>query len=107
KALQIQIEQLRAARDVLATFVTSVQDQVEVVLSGINNSDEVARNAALEALRLRPNVPEPTEEEVLAGTPLRQVAEPQLQEVADTTSETRPRARRAPKEEVTDVNVTE
>jgi len=63
KALQIQIEQLRAARDVLATFVTSVQDQVENVLSGINNSDEVARNAALEALRLRPNMPEPTEEE--------------------------------------------
>jgi len=40
------------------------------VLSGINNSDDVARNAALEALRLRPNVPEPTEEEVLASTPL-------------------------------------
>jgi cell division septum initiation protein DivIVA len=109
KALQIQIEQLRAARDVLATFVTSVQDQVEGVLSGINNSDEVARNAALEALRLRPNVPEPTEEEVLAGTPLRQVAEPQLQEVTETSSEARPRApRRAPKEEVAAVaDVTE
>ena len=115
KALQIQIEQLRAARDVLATFVTSVQDQVEGVLSGINNSDEVARNAALEALRLRPNVPEPTEEEVLAGTPLRKVAEPRLHEaaearlheVADAPSESRPRARRATKEEVTDVNVTE
>ena len=99
KALQIQIEQLRAARDVLATFVTSVQDQVEGVLSGINNSDEVARNAALEALRLRPNVPEPSEEEVLAGTPLRQVAEPQFHEVVVSTSESRPRARRAPKEE--------
>jgi cell division septum initiation protein DivIVA len=98
KALQIQIEQLRAARDVLATFVSSVQDQVDTVLSGINNSDEVARNAALEALRLRPNVPEPTEEEVLAGTPLRQVAEPQLQAAPDVT-ETRPRPRRAPKDE--------
>jgi len=107
KALQIQIEQLRAARDVLATFVTSVQDQVDVVLSGINNSDEVARNAALEALRLRPNVPEPSEEEVLAGTPLRKVAEPQLQEVPDAPTESRPRARRAPKEEVAGVNVTE
>jgi len=30
KALQIQIEQLRAARDVLATFVTSVQDQLKM-----------------------------------------------------------------------------
>ena len=106
KALQIQIEQLRAARDVLATFVTSVQDQVEGVLSGINNSDEVARNAALEALRLRPNVPEPTEEEVLASTPLRQVAEPQLQEVTDLPTEARPRGRRAPKDDamsVTDI----
>jgi cell division septum initiation protein DivIVA len=101
KALQIQIEQLRAARDVLATFVTSVQDQVEVVLSGINNSDDVARNAALEALRMHPNVPEPTEEEVLAGTPLRKVAEPQLQEVNDASIEDKPRTRRAVKDEVT------
>jgi len=107
KALQIQIEQLRAARDVLATFVTSVQNQVNDVLSGINNSDEVARNAALEALRLRPNVPEPTEEEVLAGTPLRQVAEPRLQEVTDVTA-TKPRARKLPKDELTPVpDVTE
>ncbi|HUZ41652.1 MAG TPA: DivIVA domain-containing protein [Acidimicrobiales bacterium] len=107
KALQIQIEQLRAARDVLATFVTSVQNQVDDVLSGINNSDEVARNAALEALRLRPNVPEPTEEEVLAGTPLRQVAEPRLQEVTDVTA-TKPRARKLPKDELTPVpDVTE
>jgi cell division septum initiation protein DivIVA len=107
KALQIQIEQLRAARDVLATFVTSVQDQVEGVLSGINNSDEVARNAALEALRLRPNVPEPTEEEVLAGTPLRQVAEPQLHAATEVPAEARPRAPRTPKEEVRAVDVTE
>jgi hypothetical protein len=107
KALQIQIDQLRAARDVLATFVTSVQNQVDEVLSGINNSDEVARNAALEALRLRPNVPEPTEEEVLAGTPLRQVAEPRLQEVTEVTA-AKPRARKLPKDEITPVpDVTE
>lgn len=103
KALQIQVEQLRAARDVLATFVTSVQEQVEVVLSGINNSDEVARNAALEALRLRPNVPEPTEEEVLASTPLRQVAEPRLRGVSDEVIEPKPRARRSPKDGITSV----
>ncbi len=107
KALQIQIEQLRAARDVLATFVTSVHEQVEGVLSGINNSDEVARNAALEALRLRPNTPEPTEEEVLAGTPLRQVAEPTLRVIDETSGETRPRARRVPKEETMVADVTE
>ena len=108
KALQIQIEQLRAARDVLSTFVGSVQEQVEHVLSGINGSDEIARNAALEVLRLRPNVPEPTEEEVLAGTPLRQVAEPQLREVTDQPTESRTRTRRAPKDEVAiDLDVTE
>ncbi len=95
KALQIQVEQLRAARDVLATFVSSVQDQVENVLSGINSSDEVARNAALEALRLRPNLPEPTEEEVLATTPLRHVAEPQLHDA--TVIDAKARARREPK----------
>jgi hypothetical protein len=107
KALQIQIEQLRAARDVLATFVSSVQDQVEGVLSGINNSDDVARTAALEALRLRPNVPEPSEEEVLAGTPLRQVAEPKLREVSSTPTETKARPRRAPKDDVVLADVTE
>jgi cell division septum initiation protein DivIVA len=107
KALQIQIEQLRAARDVLATFVTSVQDQVENVLSGINNSDEVARNAALEALRMRPNLPEPTEDEVLAGTPLRQVAEPRLHEVTDAPSERRSRRRGAKDETVIAADVTE
>jgi cell division septum initiation protein DivIVA len=80
KALHMQIDQLRAARDTLATFVSSIQDQVETVLTGINNSDDVARNAALEALRLRPPGAEPTEEELLAGTPLRNVAEPQLRD---------------------------
>ena len=43
------------------------------MLSGINNSDEVARTAALEALRCDRTLPEPTEEELLAGTPLREV----------------------------------
>jgi cell division septum initiation protein DivIVA len=106
KALQIQIEQLRAARDILGTFVSSVQAQVEDVLSGINNSDEVARNAALEALRLRPNVPEPSEDEVLANTPLRQVPEPRLREASEAP-EVKGR-RRAPKEETPlDPNVTE
>jgi cell division septum initiation protein DivIVA len=73
RALHIQIDQLRAARDTLATFVQSVRDSVDTVLSGINGSDEAARHAALEALRLRPPSREPTEEELLAGTPLREV----------------------------------
>jgi len=76
KALHLQIEQLRAARDSLGVSVSQLRDQVESALDSLNASDEVARNAALEALRLRPASPEPTEEELLAGTPLRQVAAP-------------------------------
>jgi cell division septum initiation protein DivIVA len=73
KALHLQIDQLRAARDSLATFVTTLRQQVDDILSGINGSDEAARAAALEALRSHAGAPEPTEEELLAGTPLREV----------------------------------
>ena len=85
KALHIQIDQLRAARDSLGAFVHSVRDEVDGLLDGIITSDDAARNAALEALRLRPPVPEPTEEELLAGTPLREVPDAQLKPVPDTT----------------------
>jgi hypothetical protein len=73
KTLHVQIDQLRAARDTLATFVQSVRDSIDGVLDGINGSDDAARNAALEALRLRPALREPTEEELLEGTPLREI----------------------------------
>jgi len=76
KALYLQIEQLRAARDSLGVSVSQLRDQVENALDSLNASDEVARNAALEALRLRPTSPELTEEELLAGTPLRKIAAP-------------------------------
>ena len=79
KALHLQIDQLRAARDTLATFVHSVRDSIDAVLDGINSSDEAARHAALEALRLRPPSREPTEEELLEGTPLREVPPPALE----------------------------
>jgi len=82
KALHIQIDQLRAARDSMNSFVQSIREQIDVMLDHINGSDEAARAAALEALRLRPPSTEPTEEELLAGTPLRHVPEPQLQQVA-------------------------
>jgi cell division septum initiation protein DivIVA len=97
KALHMQIDQLRAARDTLGTFVGTLREQVDTVLAGINSSDEAARSAALEALRLRPTTPEPTEEELLAGTPLRQVVAPDLQEAPDTSEITKPRARKAAK----------
>ncbi|HUX05265.1 MAG TPA: DivIVA domain-containing protein [Acidimicrobiales bacterium] len=85
KALHLQIEQLRAARDHLGVYVTNLRDQVDEVLGGLNNSDETARAAALEALRLQPASPEPTEEELLAGTPLRSV--PDVAPVAAPTLE--------------------
>ncbi len=75
KALHLQIEQLRTARDTLGTFVNSVRQQVDDVLTGIQSSDEAARAAALDVLRHQPPVPEPTEDELLAGTPLREVPE--------------------------------
>jgi cell division septum initiation protein DivIVA len=97
KALHMQIDQLRAARDTLAAFVGTLREQVDSVLAGINSSDEAARSAALEALRLRPTSPEPTEEELLAGTPLRQVVAPELQETPDTSEIIKPKARKAVK----------
>jgi chaperonin cofactor prefoldin len=85
KALHMQIDQLRAARDTLGTFVATLREQVDSVLDGINNSDEAARSAALDALRQRPTTPDPTEEELLAGTPLRHVAAPELEPTPDVT----------------------
>jgi len=78
KALHLQIDQLRAARDTLSTFVHSVRESIDAVIDGLNSSDDAARHAALEALRLRPPSREPTEEELLEGTPLREVPAPAL-----------------------------
>jgi cell division septum initiation protein DivIVA len=85
KALHLQIDQLRVARDHLGAYLTGLREEVESVLGGLNASDEAARVAALEALRLRPVTPEPTEEELLAGTPLRTVPEVTLEEVVVET----------------------
>jgi hypothetical protein len=101
KALHLQIDQLRAARDSLATFVQSVRESIDAVLNGINSSDEAARHAALEALRLRPPSREPTEEELLEGTPLREVPppapEPVTTELSEQTEAPKPRTRRSAK----------
>lgn len=96
KALQLQIEQLRAARDTLGSFVSLVRQQVDDVVSGIDSSDEVARAAALDALRQHSNAPEPSEEELLAGTPLREVPENAPDAPADPNA-TKSRSRRATK----------
>jgi len=96
KALHIQIDQLRAARDTLGEFVGGLREQVDQVLAGINASDEVARNAAIEALRLRPVTPEPSEAELLANTPLRAVPDVAVETPDDASPTPRPRARKAP-----------
>ena len=100
KALHLQIEQLRAARDSLSSSIGLLRDQVEVALDAMNASDDAARNAALEALRLRPQTPEPTEEELLAGTPLRQVPAPPAPlevDLPDGVEAAPAKPRRAPK----------
>ncbi|MGA2123804.1 MAG: hypothetical protein ABSG58_05180 [Acidimicrobiales bacterium] len=87
KALHMQIDQLRAARDTLGTFVSELREKVDDILTGINGSDEAARSAALEALRAHAAVPEPTDEELLAGTPLREVPAATLDAPIDSTPE--------------------
>ena len=96
KALHLQIEQLRVARDTLGSFVASVRQQIDEVLNGINASDEAARNAALEALRYHQVAPEPTEEELLAGTPLREVSSTPVEKSSDG-DDAPAKPRRAPK----------
>ena len=97
KALHLQIDQLRVARDTLGSFVSSLSEQVETILAGINNSDDVARAAALDALRHGPSMPEPTEEELLAGTPLRSVPDAALTPTPDTSDVIKPKPRKAAK----------
>ncbi len=99
KALHIQIDQLRAARDSLAESMTSLRDHVERTLDTLVASDDQARQAAIDALRLRPPVKDPTEEELLAGTPLRPVSETPLvpvEEPARATGSTPPAPTAAP-----------
>ena len=82
KALTLQIEQLRVARDTLGTYILGLRDQVDVVVSEVSASDELARAAALDVLRHRPAAPDPTEEELLANTPMRPVPELNLAPLA-------------------------
>jgi hypothetical protein len=70
KALHMQIEQLRTARDTIATFILGVRDQMDGVLGNIQGSDEAAKIAALEALRRAVPIQDLTEEEALANATL-------------------------------------
>jgi hypothetical protein len=107
KALHLQIEQLRVARDTLGSFVASVRQQIDEVLDGINGSDEAARSAALEALRYHQVAPEPTEEELLAGTPLREVAAAPVEQQREEGEETSAKTRRVPKSPASDESLLE
>jgi hypothetical protein len=49
RALSIQIEQLRAARDEMAASISGVRDAVDGILVNLSRSDEDARSAALAA----------------------------------------------------------
>ena len=88
KALHLQIEQLRVARDTLGASVATLRDQVEHALDGLNASDDAARTAALDVLRHQPVAPEPSEEELLAGTPLREVSTTPAPELVEPIVET-------------------
>jgi cell division septum initiation protein DivIVA len=78
KALTLQIDQLRAARESISSSVTAVRGSIDAILDGLMSSDEAARAAAIEALRGQRPTPEPSESELVAGVPLREVPEPQL-----------------------------
>jgi cell division septum initiation protein DivIVA len=76
RALGIQIEQLRAARDEMAASVHGVRDRVDGILSHLDRTDEEARAAAVavaEQFRLHggPEGPHDQDslEEVIADTP--------------------------------------
>ena len=57
KALHLQIEQLRAARDSLLTTVQALRATVDGALGDLEGSDVRARQAAIEQLRARPSPP--------------------------------------------------
>jgi DivIVA domain-containing protein len=101
KALSFQIDQLRAARDSLHGSIATVRESVEGVLAGLMSSDEGARAAAIDALRNRPTITEPSDEEILATVPLREVPEldvPELVVPEVAVPVKAPKAPKAPKE---------
>lgn len=58
RAMFLQLEQLRAARDEIGRVVGSVGESVGRLVEGIMSSDEAARHAAQEVVRRQPTPPE-------------------------------------------------
>jgi DivIVA domain-containing protein len=72
RALSIQIEQLRAARDEMAASIHGVRDSVDGILGDLQRSDEDARSAAAAAgdgARRRGTADEASADELMAGAP--------------------------------------
>jgi DivIVA domain-containing protein len=70
RALSIQIEQLRAARDEMAASIHGVRDSVDGILTDLQRSDEDARSAAAAAgdgARLRGIDDEPLSDDLTGG----------------------------------------
>ena len=62
KALHIQVEQLRVARDSLVTSVQGLRTTVDTALAELEGSDDRARKAAIDLLKSRPSPPSVGEE---------------------------------------------
>ncbi len=93
RAMFLQLEQLRAARDEIAKVVGSVGESVGRLVEGIMSSDEAARLAAQEVLRRQPTPPE--FEDLSAASPTAEVAhevEPERDRAAAVVAEAQEQA---------------
>jgi DivIVA domain-containing protein len=99
RALSIQIEQLRAARDEMAASIHGVRDSVDGILTDLQRSDEDARSAAAAAgdgARLRGIDDEPLNDDLAGGPVAAGPFDGRTQEAASTESAPRPGAGEGP-----------
>jgi DivIVA domain-containing protein len=95
RALSIQIEQLRAARDEMAASIHGVRDSVDGILTDLQRSDEDARSAAAAAgdgARLRGIDDEPLSDELAGGPVTAGPFDGRTEEAAPTDAAPRPGA---------------
>jgi hypothetical protein len=93
RALSIQIEQLRAARDEMAASIHGVRDSVDGILTDLQRSDEDARSAAAAAgdgARLRGIDDEPLSEDLTGGPVAVGPFDGRTEEVAPSEAAPRP-----------------
>jgi DivIVA domain-containing protein len=95
RALSIQIEQLRAARDEMAASIHGVRDSVDGILTDLQRSDEDARSAAAAAgdgARLRGIDDEPLSDDLTGGPVAAGPFDGRTEEAAPTDTAPRPGA---------------